>query len=68
MKLQLPNIRIMKRIIPIIAIVTVMAACNSKPDALTLDASRVQAQQQPASNLTAEDSLVLSQFRKLLPM
>ena len=62
MKLQLPNIRIMKSIIPIIAIVMVMASCNSKPDALTLDASRVQPQQ-TASSLTAEDSLVLTQFR-----
>ena len=52
----------MKRFIPLVAVVTVMTACNSKPEPLTLDASRVQTQQ-PASNLTAEDSLVLSQFR-----
>lgn len=61
MKILLPNSRTMKRILPIIAIVTVMAACNSKPDA-TLGVSTTQPAQQ-ASNLTAEDSLVLTQFR-----
>ncbi len=61
MKIRLPNSTTMKRILPIIAIVTVMAACNSKPDA-TLGVSTTQPTQQ-ASSLTAEDSLVLSQFR-----
>ena len=62
MKIALPNIRAMKKIIPIIGIAAVMTACNSKPDTMTLDANRIEAQQ-PASNLTAEDSLVLTQFR-----
>src|SRR5690606_22023663 len=58
MKRILPNLKTMKRIIPIVALVSVMAACNSKPDPAT-----VQSQQQTTTSLTAEDSLVLSQFR-----
>jgi hypothetical protein len=58
MKKLLPNLKIMKPIIPAIAIAVVFAACNSKPETAT------PAPQAPAaSTMTAEDSLVLSQFR-----
>jgi hypothetical protein len=58
MKKLLPNLKVMKRIIPAIAIAVVFAACNSKPETAT------PAPQAPAvSNMSAEDSLVLSQFR-----
>jgi hypothetical protein len=59
MKQMLPNLRIMKRIIPIIAIAIIFAACNSKPE---VTPAQVQGQQQ-VSTMSPEDSLVLSQFR-----
>jgi hypothetical protein len=62
MKRMIPNLNVMKRIIPILAFITVMASCNSKPEA-TVNGAAVQAPQQPASTLTPEDSLVLTQFR-----
>ena len=48
----------MKRIIPIVAIAVVFAACNSKPEA-----TQVPQATAPVSTMSAEDSLVLSQFR-----
>src|SRR5689334_21136092 len=57
MKKLLPNPKVMKRIFPVIAIAMVFAACNSKPDT-------TPAAQAPATtNMSAEDSLVLTQFR-----
>ena len=47
----------MKRIFPVIAIAVVFAACNSKPDTTTA------APAPAATTMSAEDSLVLSQFR-----
>jgi len=61
MKQMLLNLNVMKRILPIVAIVGIMASCNSKPEATVNGAATVQ---QPApSALTPEDSLVLTQFR-----
>jgi len=57
MKKILPNLNVMKRIIPVVTMAVVFAACNSKPDTTA---------PQTAPNATvmnAEDSLVLSQFR-----
>jgi Glycine zipper len=58
MKRILPNPKVMKRIIPIIAIAVVFAACNSKPET-----TQVPQATAPVSTMSAEDSLVLSQFR-----
>jgi hypothetical protein len=59
MKKLLPNLKVMKQIIPAIAIVAVFAACNSKPETATPPSPQTQG----ASTMSAEDSLVLSQFR-----
>jgi hypothetical protein len=58
MKKLLPNLRVMKRIIPVIAIAIAFAACNSKPEA-----TQTTQPAQTVSTMTPEDSLVLSQFR-----
>jgi hypothetical protein len=59
MKTLLPNFRSMKKFIPIVAIAALIVACNSNPK--TAEAPVVQSQQE--STISAEDSLVLSQFR-----
>lgn len=58
MKKHLLNFRFMKKAIPVVAIATLMVACNSTPKTENTDAM-VQTE---AVSISAEDSMVLSQF------
>ncbi|HEU4473144.1 MAG TPA: glycine zipper domain-containing protein [Flavisolibacter sp.] len=59
MKKVLPNLSVMKRVIPIVAVAVAITACNSNPRTAGAETT---VQTAPAVTISAEDSLVLSQF------